>query len=843
MGTLTQEETDELNDLRRIEQLENAMKPSPLVDFAQQFVGRGLDAIEFIGGPSHAVEKTEDGFIPAKSGVLREQAGIPSPSDTMSGRAGEFAFDAAASTIPIGKVFQKVKAAKEGAGKFATFARNVATSIGNRFKSAPIKTTVQEAALGASSGATGYAIERDYPDTPGARVVGEILGGAGPGLAVDAAKLAGQGALKLGEMSPIAGVPIRWTANVMRTARERARTPLTTRTSRRIDRATADRPGALIAMDEDLARIDKMTPAQRTGDPGLLSLEKSVMDSSDRLRAKHDEKLSALNDALKSDFVASGSVDDTVASFEQELGYYRVLTNERLKDAALLSEERVERMIPGRPREVVNRVVRNEIDAAFSAASVHETMLFDKIDQDALVNINSSQSTVEDFVKEMGSARHGDIPRYAVKVLHPKGKGYTPITDVRELRGIQSRLRETSRTSRAAGKFNRARIADEIADSITDDISTIEEVGDNVRMAVGYSRYKNETFRQGNVGKILGYIDTGEGRIPSGLTLETTLGASGTGRGREAFDDIVKAAGISPDVRAAMDDFVRDDFITKTVRGGEFNKEAAEAYLANNKETLLRMPHLQQDIQSAIDANNAQAFTQKTMKRLNPQEGRATLFIEKSPGAAFDSALSARNPRAEMHKLINMTDRDSTGRAKQGLKTAFSQYILDGATTADGFISGQKVSEFLGDSGSRGAMEALFSKSEMLAMTRIMRSAQRLDLARNARGSVEGITGEPLDAAVGAMARFIGAAYGRTLGTGTIQVPEIFADRAEAFARARIENPSRKLLIASVQDEKLFRAMLESESSNDVIKDKALSRLNAWMAGILLQEASQEEDK
>ena len=822
---------------------------NPYVDFAQQFVGRGLDALEFIGGPSFAVEKTDDGWQPAQPGGFREQAGIPERSDTMTGRAAEFAFDAAVAATPIGRFAQTVRAVPPAAGRLRTMVQGAVRQVGERFRGAPLKTTAQEAALGSSAGAVGYMAEEKFPDSDAARLIGEIAGGAGPGIATDVTlkggKVVGKGLLTVGEASPVLGRVVTWAReggeSIIRTARERARTPLTARVSRRVDRATDDRAGVLVAMDEDLARRELLTPAQQAGDPGLLSLEKSVIDSSDRLRIHSDEQLAALNEALKQDIVLPGSVADTQVTFEQELQYFSDLTYQRIRSAALLADERISRMLPQQGREAANRVARAEIDDAFTAASKHEDKLFDKIDQDAVVTISASQSAVENAAREMGRARHRDVPSYAIRVFHPKGKGYTPITDVRELRGTQSRLRETSRTARAEGRFNRARIADDIADAITKDISRIEGVGDEVRMAVGYSRYKNEVFRQGNVGKILGYVDTGEGRIPAGLTLEATLGAGGTGRGREAFDDIIRAAGISPEVRVAMDDFIREDFIASTVSGGAFDRGKAETYLTTNRETLNRVPHLRDEMQAAVDANNAQAFTQGVQKRLNPSVGRATMFIEQGPQKAFDDIINSRNSRAEMHKLMNMTDRDDTGRATQGLKTAFSQYILGGAVDNHGVLSGEKLAQFIADPKSRGAMEALFSKEEMLSMTRIIRTAQRMDLARTAHRSAEGITGEKLDEFTSGVARFVGAMYGRSLGTGTIQVPQLFANKAEAIARAGITNPSRELLIASVQDPKLFRAMLESEASDDIIRERANARLNAWLAGLLTTDEQDQE--
>lgn len=111
------------------------------------------------------------------------------------------------------------------------------------------------------------------------------------------------------------------------------------------------------------------------------------------------------------------------------------------------------------------------------------------------------------------------------------------------MRGLQSKLREVARNSRSGdnANLNRARIADSLADAITDDIALTEggeEVAGLVQAAVGYSRDLNNKFRKGTVGNLLGYKQ-GAPKVPSGLVLENSIGVSGA-RAREALMILLK---------------------------------------------------------------------------------------------------------------------------------------------------------------------------------------------------------------------------------------------------------------------------------------------------------------
>lgn len=882
MGSKRRLELDEAAPMTRREQLGAMDRPkNPFVDFAQQVGGSVLDIVDFAGKLSpnagaseESIASMRSGGEPIQSPSLRSRAGIPERTDTYAGRAGTLAVESALTAIPLGRAATTVARAPAEAGKVRTFLQNSINAMGNRFRSAPKATVVAEGVAGAAAGAAGvYASDR-FPDSDAAQLVGEIIGGSAPGGVVPAITGTGKVALKgadyvlsLAEKLPtmrVIGAGIRTAAesgaSTISAAAQRANTPSGTRSSQRIDRATDDRIGAARAMDDDLAFGDMLTPAQLTGDAGILSMEKSLIESGDKLKNKSIAQIGDVNDALKQSLQRTlgqgGDPNATAASFEETIEYHRFLMKERVKTATALADEAVATIVPDNftgigprrsPREAANVIARREISSALSDATRQESILYDAIDQEAILPLNNGREAAADAVKRAGTARSGDVSVVVRNQLLPTGKDFAPMETVAEVRNMQGKLREEARIARADGNFNKARMADDVADSLTKDIEALPDGGESVRLAVAYSKVKSETFRQGTVGKILGYVDTGEGRIPEGMTLESALGSGGP-RGREGIDDIMTATS-TPEVKEALDVYIRKDFMQSAIREGVLNRDAAVNYLARNEEMLNRVPEIKRRIQAAIDADSAVLFKQNIQSRINYQKSSATLFIRDDPKKAFETLLGpeVRNPRNEMRKLINMAEKDKTGEALLGLKASFSDYLI-GAVTDHGFISGRKLNDIIINPKTRGAMETLYTDAEMLAVNRINNTALRMDAARSAERSVEGVMEDKIPKTLDVLARVIGAATGREVasltGGGTIQVPAVMANRFSELVKNGVNNPARELLISSLNDPELMKIMLTVPMNQQYTKQQT-QRLNAWAVAVLLDNGldSKEEER
>ena len=96
------------------------------------------------------------------------------------------------------------------------------------------------------------------------------------------------------------------------------------------------------------------------------------------------------------------------------------------------------------------------------------------------------------------------------------------------------------------------------------------------------------------------------------------------------------------------------------------------------------------------------------------------------------------------------------------------------------------------------------------------------------------------------LAGLIGAVQGtrvaNLLGGGRIAIPQMMADRFRALTQAGIANPAERLIEDALQDETLFREILLRPITEELPRE-AMNRLNAWIAGVLIDAGLSEEDQ
>lgn len=825
------------------EKFKAAATPHPVRDFASGVVTGANRAI------AGAVDIAMSPVAVAREQITgRRVGGLQSMfprAQTTAGQIGEAAGGAGAMALGGGGAASAVPAAGAAmSGRNAV--QNFLNSVGVSFRTAPGRFMAAETLSGGTSAAGGATAQTLFPDSDAAKFVGEILGGftpagvrAAPGAAVTAA-----------EQLPMTGAAIRGGRNIGNQLANMSN-PLNVRqrADSRLDRATQSREVAAQRMDDPL--LPGLTPAARTGDRGLLALEtavdKSLMDADKFVDASVNTTLQNIRAAIME---FAGNPEATARTFEAAQESLRKSLDDRLNIAARRTQETLASISPSASREAVNRVAAGELRAALQAARNEERRLYDLVPEDAVVPTNSTVRNFRDLLADLSQAQRDDMPSAAKEFLDVQSPTYFGAqTNIKEMRGLQSRLRQISRNSRSGDNtnLNRARIADQLADAITEDIANTQggdAVSGAVRAAVGYSRELNDKFRKGTVGTLLGLAKQAEPRVAEGLALENSIGVTGP-RAREAFDDIVKATN-SPEVNAAMEDFIKNKFFDQAVINGQMDRARAAAFIRTNKEVLGRLPKVQADLDRVLEASDIRELRMAQRGRVSfdkPSVSRATMFIQRGPEAAFRSVLASRYPAREMTNLVNMARRDSTGEAEQGLKSAFSEYI-----TAKGYrgreLSGEALQDFLSDPKTQSAMRGLFTGPEIRRWQTIADTASRLDLQKASQASAEGVLGDQPGQTATMLARLLGAAYGRHVGQqmgagGTVQIPAIFSERFSALLKKGID-PSRQLLVDAVQDEKLFRELLMARvTPKGEIPEQAKRRLNAWLATLPQDEEEQ----
>ncbi|KKL49285.1 hypothetical protein LCGC14_2317040, partial [marine sediment metagenome] len=508
---------------------------------------------------------------------------------------------------------------------------------------APKRFVAGEVTAATTAGLAGFEAAQRFPDSPGVQAMAEVIGGFGPITAVTTAKAATKATAFVLERIPLLG------GRIVRGVRSfvSALTPTgsVTRAEARVRRAIEDPQAAATRTGrKDLLEGAPLTPAQKTEEAGLLALERSIMESTPELSLRRQGQLAEVNETIRNAMEAPVREIPTAKVKD----YLESLLDTRLSMAAARAEERLSELGTKATREDINRIAREELLRAKKAARAQERQLHESIPQDSRVPTLAGQEKYIDFQLNLSAAQRGDIPAVAKRLLDPESKAFLGAnTTVKEIRGLQGKLREDARIARSAEKFNRARISDDLADALNDDIANAAggpEVREAVDVAVAFSRDLNDRFTRGAVGKLLGAERSGGVAVPEGLTLEVTVGARGA-RAREDTDALLEAVRRSGDeeaMRGHISGFLIDDFRRSAVRGGRVDTKAAERWLSENQDVLARFPELRRSIDQARVSGDALTAAERIA---DPKVSRAAVFISAPPAREIERVITTAKPK------------------------------------------------------------------------------------------------------------------------------------------------------------------------------------------------------
>lgn len=745
-------------------------------------------------------------------------------------------------TIPfavgIGVLSQAVPQARaaSGAGRIVTGLQNAISNYGRAFRSSPGTTIAGESFTGGVAGASGFTLERAFPDLPGARLIGELGGGLSAGYVPQALKLAPSlkifSSLKQ-RMAPSA-------------ARQRASDIL----------AAGDRQGALRALREaeELSPGAAISTFTRTESPVYSAFEKAIIKGAEdgNLSERIATSIEQTNSAIRNDLTFGGASEQDISNlFENQVQLFGNLLDARMQIATSRANTAISKVQPQDVKEAIEPVVRDELSVALREAREFEDELYKAIDQEDIVNVNISKIARNQADATLATAQKGNMPN-AARFLDPENTAFIgDQTSIFQIRGIQSELRAEARAARAGDNpnFQRARLAEDIADSITEDIANIyvNSADENtVATAVAFSRELNQRFNQGDVARILRRDRTGAESIDPSKTLTATLGA-GKQKNTVAYDRILQAVSGKPEVQQAMEEFLRFNFF----RGQEFNARDAQNFLISNQDLMNRMPAFRSEIQNAIRTNNTESLLRSRREGrpfLSPKQNKAIIYIEQGAEDAFNKVLSSRTTARDMRSLMIMAGRDTTGEATAGLKTSFADFLLNKSTsnislpngTTRQIVDGAKFRALVDDKRTKQAIITLFSKEERARLERASRTVNALSRQLASRTPVELFAEQDMNLLQRAALRISGASVGRGLGTGTLQAPQLVADIFENMARGGIIGAERRLLEDAIFDEDLFKALLENPSDGP-ISIKSQRALRAWAAQTLATYGNEQQ--
>ncbi len=775
--------------------------------------------------------------------------GAPTPDrdpETFAETAGTVAGEIAAFTAPTSAT---ALALSKGSGVTANISKKLIDDLVNM----PVRTVSAEALA-----VPGITIARRAAEAgelgPSGQMLAEVASAVVPAAAIQTASKFTLGNLGMKAITPFteAGAKVR--------------------ASRRVQ-SLAEDPIAASRRIEDLSGTD-LLPAARSEEPGLMALEETVIRETPQQKAQMSTKRSEIMDDLSRKIVESGDSANTQEFFKLRADRLEIAMNARVEKATEEAADALrilgtQGLSPAEMRQASNQVVRDSLERALNDAKKQQDELWKAIPQNARGPVKKTIETYKNILSKTASAQMDDIPPSAKRLIGPsakrkRGRGRVKTTTVRELDGLYKRLGEEATEARASGKFNRARIAEELRESILNDLDSFRSddvfVGEAIDAARTFSRQMNEKFNRGPVGKILGFSREGGEKVAADLTIPTLLPSGvkskiGFEALQEATDDPLALEGIS--------NYLKSRFLSQVVDPGTGrvrSQSAVDTFLRQNEEILELVPTVKAQLTTAKSADDALRLITKKSDALrksldNPRVSSFAAIINQPANVAIKKVFNSANPESSMQLIINAARKDKSGKAYDGLKSSVSEYLMDIITTSRldsqgrAVINGLEFKRILKDPRVSKTLNLVFNAEEMSQLTDVAQKMSSLQL-QSSISPLTNVTDDRAGFIIEKIAQVIGAKVGAKLsGTagGSIQSASIGSTVARKFLNDLTVDKARQLLIDAVRDPDLMVTLLTHREANKVnervIRNYMLSPIGSRLVDPELLEEAKEEAK
>lgn len=620
--------------------------------------------------------------------------------------------------------------------------------------------------------------------------------------------------------------------------------------------------------DKVIRRLDastgdkNLTVAQRTEDKLLTSLEAKIIRSAEGetgINRKSSEGQETIRKLTKNIIDRGTNINDTVKYAKARIEGFRLSIKGKLQEA---SEEL---------NQTLNKIRGNNIDktddevARASSVAIDQTLrksLDDVAEQEAKMwfrmpmSIKGSQENLVKKVLEIqkgtGRAQLEDIPSVVnfinTNMYKRNGKLNTYQESAKELRSLYIKLGEVSRKALRESDFNRSRIAEDLQSAILKDMDgwSGKGAGVNTRIkeAREFSKLKNQYFRKGTVGKLLGYKSVGGGieeAVRPELLAETILRGSSAARLQQVLDlsnaekFALSATNKLDDaelgVLSGLSDYIKSKFLidafddVKDASGKVtrvLNPSSAKNFLKANREVLELVPETRVQLMRARDkADVLKRITKTNDAYMNSISSKSDSTLAKlvnyDPDVVIRKILNSdrADKMQQMQLLVNLASKDKS--AKEGLKNALARYLVDETTKQNATISGrpminanQMYNRLLDDKNLDQALRLVFDASEMKSIryaAKQMKNIQDSILAAVDVNADTSVTGTLLENLVGFAGVRAGGAAGGKSGSSLVMAG-MGRRLAERVFRDFNPDKARYLLSQAFKDEELMKILL-----------------------------------
>lgn len=425
--------------------------------------------------------------------------------------------------------------------------------IVNAAKTRPVGTAASEISGAVSAAAGAGVAEVVAPGDMGTRMGLEI--GAG---------VLNPTRLTLSLVSSAHETGVRLLGNLSPAARETAAAQELTR----LLQVTKEDPAVLarILRDPNILPGAQLTAAQKSGSMALSALSAYLEKQSSAYASETGAKASDALDLIRTQIaLMAGTGDPAAVSAAAQLRgqYFRTLIQGRINGAqseAIKTSSKITADTPA-AREALSVQARTALERAITDARSAEKALWERVDGTRSVKTDNLQQTYNEIVGELlPEVRNEKTPsvvrRFLERVTKPGEEqfDYDPTTfsvkpingaakgtNVNEMKQLRSELLDMARASDRAGEYGQARIYNQLAESVLDDMDVaFRQAGDTAYdEARTFTRELNDTFTRSFAGRVVGQGKYGD-RVAPELLLRKAL-ASGKEAGALQMQELEEA--------------------------------------------------------------------------------------------------------------------------------------------------------------------------------------------------------------------------------------------------------------------------------------------------------------
>lgn len=817
--------------------LQGQAQPEDDAGFMGQ-LNRGI--AQGVGGLVDFINPFDKQMGSAKTGLtnLMEAGGVNVSDEAPEGFLENVAYGTGAGASALVPVGAGAKALQGASGLVGQIAQKVAPQLMTKGGVA-----AELGAAAGSSAASGAAREAGYSPT-----VQQIAGLAG-GFASPLTGLAARGAGKVALKAPVTGAIAKGVTKAV--------APFTETGARQvaIDRMQGlaggqARASELARRSEASENILGLSPAQRTGDEGLISLERATMKSDPKVSDRITGQMFESDEMVRKAIQSSGDVRDTQAFVAQRQAEF----GQKIDEYIGAAEASARKKIPASGADPMQSsgIVAVELRRAQKLAKEQQEMLWNKIPKATEVDMSETRDIAKSMIDDLNVYNMKDVPSEVTSFL--KSANTSTVQKVGEMNTLSSKLRETARNAMSGESINanKARIANEVAESINrnfDKISPDNEVNALIVDARAFTREMNKKFSEGTVGRLLKRGTRGDDRIDPELTLQKTMGQGGDVAAIAERDiSTALAGGAGADTaRNATAEYLRSQFKRKVFSGDKYSETSAVNFVNDNKALLDRFPEIRTEVQASIKSQSDLVSQSARAKAISSEvsSGEPAKFAASSADKSLDAVFNSDSPTKAMSSLVATAKKDKTGKALAGLKSAVGDKLLSNVTrslekTRGGGIEGApqmetggiSLSRSLSDEGFMKIISQVYSKPELNRFKIMAKELENVDRARLSSDTGSGLDAIKPNAMISTLARVIGAKAGARIAQGTfkgdIQTPAIFSARLQSIVGRLTNDRATALMKRAVEDNELFKDLLRGVKSA-----KDLNRMERTLAPYL----------